>query len=131
MLETCQTVLNLVKHSKDTGGQRANAAMTGVNGGAGRILDVDTTKDFRVPRIAIDVLLKPEILDPQGRAVERALPGLGHGDVSAVRIGKHLELDVAGDEADLDERVETMCRDFLTNPVIETYTWRVLDPQDG
>lgn len=84
-----------------------------------------------MPRIAIDVLLKPEILDPQGRAVERALPGLGHTGVSAVRIGKHLELDVAGGDEDLAERVETMCRDFLTNPVIETYTWRVLDPAAG
>lgn len=82
-----------------------------------------------MPRIAIDVLLKPEILDPQGRAVERALPGLGHPGVSAVRVGKHLELDIDQTD-DLDDRVETMCRDFLTNPVIESYTWRVLDDQD-
>ncbi|MDX1659871.1 MAG: phosphoribosylformylglycinamidine synthase subunit PurS [Nitriliruptorales bacterium] len=78
-----------------------------------------------MPRIAIDVLLKPEILDPQGRAVERALPGLGYGGVSDVRVGKHLELTVEAD--DLDDAVERMCADFLTNPVIESYTWRVLD----
>lgn len=81
-----------------------------------------------MPRIAIDVLLKPEILDPEGRAVERALPGLGHPGVANVRIGKHLELDVDGEGDVLTERVETMCRDFLTNPVIETYTWRVVEP---
>lgn len=81
-----------------------------------------------MPRVAIDVLLKREILDPQGRAVEQALPGLGFDGVSDVRIGKHLELDVAAaDDAELEERVVRMCADFLTNPVIESYSWRVLD----
>jgi phosphoribosylformylglycinamidine synthase subunit PurS len=81
-----------------------------------------------MPRVAIDVLLKREILDPQGRAVEEALPGLGYTGVSDVRIGKHLELDVAAADADdLADRVERMCADFLTNPVIESYSWRVLD----
>jgi phosphoribosylformylglycinamidine synthase len=80
-----------------------------------------------MPRVAIDVLLKPEILDPQGRAVERALPGMGFDGVSHVRVGKHLELDVDADGDELEARVEKMCADFLTNPVIESYTWRVLD----
>lgn len=79
-----------------------------------------------MPRIAIDVLLKPEILDPQGRAVERALPGLGYEGVSDVRVGKHLELTVESDD-DLAATVERMCADFLTNPVIESYTWRTID----
>lgn len=79
-----------------------------------------------MPRVAVDVLLKSEILDPQGRAVERALPGLGHEGVSEVRVGRHIELDVdAGD--DLQERVVAMCEGFLTNPIIETYVWRVID----
>lgn len=79
-----------------------------------------------MPRVAIDVLLKREILDPQGRALERALPGLGHGEAHDVRVGKHIELDVdvAGDE--LADTVESMAHDFLTNPVIETYVWRVI-----
>ena len=80
-----------------------------------------------MPRVAIDVLLKPEILDPQGRAVERALPGLGYDGVRGVRVGKHLELEVDADGDDLAAQVEKMCADFLTNPVIETYSWRVLD----
>lgn len=79
-----------------------------------------------MPRVAIDVLLKPEILDPEGRAVEQALPGLGFEGVTDVRIGKHLELTVE-DGDDVASRVEEMCADFLTNPVIETYDWRVLD----
>lgn len=79
-----------------------------------------------MPRVAIDVLLKPEILDPQGRAVEQALPGLGYAGVSDVRVGKHLELEVDAGPDELAERVEAMCAGFLTNPVIETYAWRVI-----
>lgn len=77
-------------------------------------------------RIAIDVLLKRELLDPQGRATERALPGLGFEGVSDVRIGKHLELDVDAEGDELAARVEEMCAGFLTNPVVETYRWRVI-----
>ncbi len=85
-----------------------------------------TDPEPTMPRIAIDVLLKREILDPQGRAVEQALPGLGYDAVSEVRVGKHLELliDAEGDE--LDAQVEKLCADFLTNPVIESYRWRVI-----
>jgi len=79
-----------------------------------------------MPRVAIDVLLKRELLDPQGRATERALPGLGHHGVSDVRIGKHLELDVDAEGDELAARVEEMCAGFLTNPVVETYRWRVI-----
>ena len=82
-----------------------------------------------MPRVAVDVLLKHEILDPQGRAVERALPGLDHGGVSEVRVGRHIEMLVdAGD--DLSERVEAMCEGFLTNPIIETYVWRVISDDE-
>ncbi len=80
-----------------------------------------------MPRVAIDVMLKPEILDPQGRAVERALPGLGYDGVAQVRVGKHLELDIDAEGADLERKVEELCADFLTNPVIEVYSWRVVD----
>jgi phosphoribosylformylglycinamidine synthase len=80
-----------------------------------------------MPRVAVDVLLKREILDPQGRAVEEALPGLGYEGVSEVRVGKHLEFEVPVDGDALTERVEAMCAGFLTNPVIESYRWRVID----
>ena len=77
-------------------------------------------------RVAIDVLLKRELLDPQGRATERALPDLGFVGVNDVRVGKHLELDVDADGDELAARVEAMCAGFLTNPVVETYRWRVI-----
>jgi len=80
-----------------------------------------------MPRVAIDVMLKDEILDPQGRAVESAMPGLGYDGVEHVRIGKHLELVVDAEGDDLAALVASMCADYLVNPVIETYQWRVLD----
>lgn len=80
-----------------------------------------------MPRVAIDVMLKPEILDPQGRTVERALPGLGYTGVREVRVGKHLELDIEAPDDQLERVVEEMCAEFLTNPVIEVYSWRVVD----
>ncbi len=83
-----------------------------------------------MPRIAIDVLLKREILDPQGRAVEQALPGLGYDGVSEVRVGKHVELVIDADGEQLDTQVDKVCADFLTNPVIESYRWRVISDDE-
>ena len=83
-----------------------------------------------MPRVAVDVLLKREILDPQGRAVEEALPGLGYEGVGEVRVGTHLELVVDADGDELAERVDAMCQGFLTNPVIESYRWRVIEESE-
>jgi phosphoribosylformylglycinamidine synthase len=77
-----------------------------------------------MPRVHIDVMLKDEILDPQGQAVERALPGMGYEGVSGVRIGKHIELDVDAD-ADVRDTVERLAEQLLANPVIEQFSWRV------
>lgn len=80
-----------------------------------------------MPRVAIDVMLKSEILDPEGRAVEQALPQLGYAGITDVRVGKHLELHVDADGAELARRVDRLCAEFLTNPVIETFDWHVVD----
>lgn len=79
-----------------------------------------------MPRVHIDVMLKDEILDPQGQAVERALPQLGYEAVSGVRIGKHIELDV-GEGVDVAATVEGVAHELLANPVIERYTWRLAE----
>lgn len=79
-----------------------------------------------MPRVAVDVLLKREILDPQGRAIEEALPGLGHAGVVGVRVGKHLEFQIDATDGELDAAVDGLCAGFLTNPVIESYRWRVI-----
>jgi phosphoribosylformylglycinamidine synthase len=79
-----------------------------------------------MPRVHIDVMLKDEILDPQGQAVERALPSLGFEGVQQVRIGKHIVVDVDTTE-DLDARVTEMVDKLLANPVIEHFTYRIED----
>ena len=64
------------------------------------------------------VLIRPKegILDPQGQAVERALPALGFDGVSHVHVGRLIELDV--DDA---AQVDAMCQKLLANPLIEDY----------
>ncbi|MER5830805.1 phosphoribosylformylglycinamidine synthase subunit PurS [Streptomyces sp. NPDC002130] len=77
-------------------------------------------------RVVVDVMLKPEILDPQGQAVQRALPRLGFDGISDVRQGKRFELEVDGpvDEAAL-ARIHDLAESFLANAVIEDFTIRV------
>jgi phosphoribosylformylglycinamidine synthase PurS subunit len=79
-----------------------------------------------VARVVVDVMLKPEILDPQGQAVQRALPRLGFDEISGVRQGKRFEIEVEGpvDEAVLT-RIHTMAETFLANTVIEDFTVKV------
>ena len=77
-------------------------------------------------RVVVDVMLKPEILDPQGKAIHGALPRLGFDGVLDVRQGKRFELELAGDVT--DERlaeVRKAAETLLSNPVIEDYTVRV------
>lgn len=75
-------------------------------------------------RVVVDVVLKPEILDPQGQAIARALPRLGFDGVHEVRQGKHFELDVA--EGVDDAELHRMAGELLANPVIEEWTVRRL-----
>ena len=73
-------------------------------------------------RVVVDVMLKPEILDPQGKAVHGALPRLGFEGVSDVRQGKRFELEVDGEVT--DERLAQLhevARTLLSNPVIEDF----------
>jgi phosphoribosylformylglycinamidine synthase PurS subunit len=79
-------------------------------------------------RVAIDVMLKDGILDPQGKTVQESLPSLGFDGVSEVRIGKHISLEIEGASRDeVVKRVEEMSRRFLSNPVIEDFTYRIED----
>jgi phosphoribosylformylglycinamidine synthase PurS subunit len=77
-----------------------------------------------MPRVAVDVMLKREILDPQGQAVERALPSLGFAGVSDVRIGKHVELTVS--DGDGEHAARQVAEALLANPVIEEFSVRLL-----
>ena len=77
----------------------------------------------------VRVLVRPKegILDPQGQAVERALPALGYEGVSKVRIGRLIELEVEGDDAEaITSSVREMCERLLANPLIESYQVQAL-----
>ena len=71
-------------------------------------------------RVVVEVMLKPEILDPQGQAVLNALPRLGFDGFSSVRQGKRFELDVEGEVTDaVLAQVREAATTLLSNPVIE------------
>ena len=74
-------------------------------------------------KIIVEVMLKSEILDPQGQAVASALPRLGFNFAQSVRQGKRFEIEVDGEPtmADIEKAAEVL----LSNPVIENYTVRV------
>jgi len=70
--------------------------------------------------VLVEVRLRPDVADPQGATIERALPALGFEGVEEVRVGKAIRLTVeAADEVAARAQVEELCRRFLTNPVIE------------
>lgn len=70
-------------------------------------------------KVRVFVSLKNGVLDPQGRAIQHAIEGLGIHGVNDVRAGKMLELDV--DDTVTDEQLDTMARQLLANMVIENY----------
>jgi phosphoribosylformylglycinamidine synthase len=71
-------------------------------------------------RARVYITLKPGVHDPAGSAVRNGLAALGHTDVSDVRIGRFVEIEVPDGPVDrVRARVETMCAELLANPVIE------------
>ncbi len=71
----------------------------------------------------ITVTLKSGVLDPQGKAIEGALHGLGFADANAVRQGKIIELSLdETNEAAARAKIEDMCKRLLANPVMENYS---------
>ncbi|MCP4893499.1 MAG: phosphoribosylformylglycinamidine synthase subunit PurS [Actinomycetales bacterium] len=83
-------------------------------------------------RVIVDVMLKPEILDPQGRAVQGALGRLGLSGVADVRQGKQFVIELEGDLDDARRAtLEELAGELLSNPVIENYTMTVVDDEAG
>ena len=67
------------------------------------------------------VMPKTAVLDPQGNAVRDAMRHLGMPEVRSVRIGKYMEIEIEGQDGELESRLHQLCRDLLSNPVIEDY----------
>ena len=78
-------------------------------------------------KVRVQVMLRPDILDPQGKAIGNALAALGFGGIEEVRQGKLIELELAEtDPARIREEVEAMCKQLLANPVIEDYAIEII-----
>ena len=79
-------------------------------------------------KIKVIVTLKNGVLDPQGKAIQQTLNGMGFSDLNEVRQGKYFEIDTK--ETDNDKakvKVEEMCKKLLANLVIENY--KIIDPK--
>ena len=76
------------------------------------------------------VMPKAAVLDPQGNAVRDAMRHLGMPEVRSVRIGKYMEIDIDGRNRDLETRLRGLCRDLLSNPVIEDYELKKAEEEE-
>ena len=85
-------------------------------------------EDSYVARVIVEVMLKPEIHDPQGEAVLSASHRLGFGNVTGVRQGKRFELEIEGPaDGSALAAVEELARELLANPVIEEFSLHTTD----
>ena len=72
----------------------------------------------------IDVMPLKALLDPQGKAVSASMSNVGLSEITNVRIGKHITLEVEADnETDAENKVETACKQLLCNEIMEGYTF--------
>lgn len=77
-------------------------------------------------RAEINVMPLKALLDPQGKAVSASMPNLGLPEISGVRIGKHIHLEVeASDEAQARTKVDEACRKLLHNPIMESFEFEL------
>lgn len=76
-------------------------------------------------KVKVFVTLRESVLDPQGTAVKSSLHSLNYSEVSDVRIGKYMELNIEKSERNVDEIVKEMCERLLANVVIEDYRYEI------
>lgn len=76
----------------------------------------------------IDVMPLDALLDPQGKAVSQSMQNIGMGEITNVRIGKHIRLFVEADsKATAEAKVETACKKMLANEIMEGFTFSVTE----
>jgi phosphoribosylformylglycinamidine synthase subunit PurS len=77
-------------------------------------------------KVTVEITRRPEIADPQGTTIQRALQDLGNNEVMSVRVDRVIHLEVDGDDpAVVQSQVEEMCRQLLANPVLEDFSVEV------
>jgi len=78
-------------------------------------------------KVRVQVMLRQDVLDPQGKAIGNALAALGFGGIDGVRQGKLIELELAEtDPARAHQQADAMCRQLLANPVVEDYAIEIM-----
>jgi phosphoribosylformylglycinamidine synthase PurS subunit len=76
--------------------------------------------------VAVDVMPKEGISDPQGQTIERALPAQGFGGIDGLRVGKRIEFSLeAPDRASAEQILQRVCAEFLSNPIIEDFRFEL------
>jgi len=78
-------------------------------------------------KVKVIVMPKQSVLDPQGVAVRDAIHHHGMPEIKSVRIGKFMEIEIEGEKAVSSEKLHEICRDLLSNPVIEDYQLEIKD----
>ena len=74
----------------------------------------------------IIVMPKKSVLDPQGVAVKHALESMNFKGIKEVRVGKFVEIEIeSGTKAELQKKIDDMCRQLLSNPVMEEYSFEI------
>jgi len=76
-------------------------------------------------KVKVYVTLKESVLDPQGAAVKNSLQSLGYKEVTDIRIGKYMELQVEKSDRDINEVIDEICDKLLANVVIEDYRYEI------
>lgn len=79
-------------------------------------------------KVKVFVTLKKGVLDPQGKAVQNSLHTLGFTDVTDVRIGKYIELNLenSANQIETEEKIKQMCERLLANIVIENFSYEII-----
>ena len=73
-------------------------------------------------KFSVTVVLKKDVLDPQGKVVQNTLINMGMSDLKSIRQGKHFEIDVSeNDQTVAEKKIDEMCRKLLVNLIIEDY----------
>jgi phosphoribosylformylglycinamidine synthase len=89
-----------------------------------------STGGTRRPEMKAKIIITPKkaVLDPQGKTVQSALEHMGYQGVSAVHVGKYLEVELTGGDKDsVRKQLDEACHKFLSNPVIEDYRLEIAD----
>lgn len=92
-----------------------------------RLLEPQNRRQMKF-KAEIDIMPHDNLLDPQGKAVTSTMGNLGLNEISNVRIGKHIHLEIeAADEATAREKVDQACKQILCNMIMESYSFNLFE----